>query len=147
MRAEPTSDEIHALTPDQLVNKLWDKRIRNDVQRALIGGLGACETRHLIMPPAVRAAVIGGLAHWSPKVRWWCLQLIDHHGDEHCLPHVVPLLHDPVQRVRKIARHTLECERCKRSPEAIDLGRRLLTNSLPDSANSPYESNVNLSKA
>jgi len=121
-----THQEIAALTAEQLVNKLWDKRIRNAVIRQLVGGLTSTELRAAEVSAEVRLALAGGLLHWSPKVRWWCLQLIDHVADLRCLDFVPPLLDDPVQRVRKQARHTLTCEACKHAPETAAHGKRLL---------------------
>jgi hypothetical protein len=114
------------MTPDELVNKLWDKRIRNRVIHALVGGLTSTEMKSVRVSDDVRQAIVRGLTHWSPKVRWWSLQLIDHVTDTGSLEHVVPLLDDPVQRVRKQARHTLICEACKESPDISDAGQRLL---------------------
>jgi hypothetical protein len=127
MGPQLTSAEIEALAPEQLVNKLWDKRIRNKVIRTLVGGLTATELRTTARLSAeARDAIIHGLEHWSPSVRWWCLQLIDHLADESLLAHVVLLLNDPVQRVRKQAEHTLTCEACKQDSTLAITGRRLL---------------------
>lgn len=117
------------LSPDELVNKLWDKRIRNQVIRALTGGLTATEWRRVRLTPEARGALSKGLEHSSSKVRWWCLQIIDHVGDELCLERVPPLLEDAVPKVRKLARHTLACVGCKQSPELAAAGRRLLAES------------------
>jgi hypothetical protein len=64
----------------------------------------------------VRDAIIAGLQHWSPKVRWWCVNLTDHHGDDLCIGAVARLLDDLIPCVRKIAMHALECERCNPAP-------------------------------
>src|SRR5690349_3791017 len=113
LQPPPTDAEIEAMTPDQLVAKLWDKRIRRPVYRMLkAGGIGDRASHDIPLSPAVRHAVIRGLGHWSPVVRRECLQIIDHHGDDTCLPYVVPLLDDPVPHVRWFAKHTLTCDRC-----------------------------------
>jgi hypothetical protein len=127
MQPQLTTDQIEQLTPEQLVNKLWDKRIRNRVIRTLVGGLSSTELKtQARLSPAAREALINGLDHWSPVVRWWCLQLIDHLADESLLHHVAPLLDDPVPRVRKQAEHTLTCEGCKQNSDVVMAGRKLL---------------------
>jgi hypothetical protein len=125
MRPALSTPEILKLGPSQLVNKLWDKRIRGAVIRALLGGLTATELRAVTLTPAVRAALIDGLRHDSSSVRWWCLQLIDHVADALLLEQVVPLLNDPVPRVRKMAEHALSCEVCKQDPSIAAAGRAL----------------------
>jgi hypothetical protein len=129
-----TEVQLDAMTPDELVNRLWDKRIRNRIIRALVGGLTSTEMKGVRVSHEVREAIVRGLFHWSPKVRWWSLQLIDHVTDVGSLEHVVPLLDDPVQRVRKQARHTLICEGCKEAPEISAVGQQLLAQY--DAANS-----------
>ena len=126
LRPPLTKAQIEAMTPDELVNKLWDKRIRNTLVKTLVGGLSATELKSVRVSDNVRQALVRGLTHWNPKVRWWSLQLIDHVTDAHSLEFVVPLLDDPVQRVRKQARHTLICEGCKESPDISAAGRRLI---------------------
>lgn len=122
-----TSAEIEKLTSEQLVNKLWDKRIRNRVVQTLVGGLTATEMRTIAkLSSEARVAIIGGLNHWSPPVRWWCLQIIDHLADESLLEYVVPLLNDPIQRVRKQAEHTLTCVDCKQDSAVALVGQTML---------------------
>lgn len=111
--------DYKSLSPDELVNLLADKQRRNDAIRFLVGGLTATELRRVKLTEATFLALVKGLKHPNPKVRWWCLQLFDHIGDEKCVPHIIPLLQDPVPRVRKHALHALECEACKQSPEAV----------------------------
>jgi hypothetical protein len=122
-----TAEEIEQLTAQQLVNKLWDKRIRNRVIRCLIGALSATEMKTITeICPEVKDALFEGLQHWSPPVRWWSLQLIDHTADETMLQHVGRLLNDPVQRIRKQAEHALTCEACKPDSSLAVIGRKIL---------------------
>jgi hypothetical protein len=124
-----TKDEIEQLTPEQLVNKLWDKRIRHLVIRRLVGGLSSTELRTIArLSPEARDAIVAGLGHWSPPVRWWCLQLIDHLADASLLEYVTPLLDDPIQRVRTQAEHTLTCAVCKPDPALATTVRSLIEN-------------------
>jgi HEAT repeat protein len=88
--------------------------------------LTATELRRVRLTDAARGALIAGLDHPNPKVRWWCLQLMDHVGDEPCFEHIIRALDDPVPRVRAMALHALECERCKQSPAMVDAARAIL---------------------
>jgi hypothetical protein len=112
-----TEDEYRTLSPDELVNQLAYKANRNLVIRALVGALTATEMRRVRLTDTAHEALINGLRHTNPKVRWWCLQLLDHMGEARSVPSILPLLQDPVPRVRKHAHHALTCERCKPSPE------------------------------
>ena len=47
------------------------------------------------------------------RVRWWCIQLLDHVADERAIAAISPLLDDPVPRVRRNAAHALGCVACK----------------------------------
>ena len=58
-------------------------------------------------------ALIWGLNHGNPVVRWQCLQLLDAHPDHRAVPEILNLLNDPVPRVRWHALHALECDACK----------------------------------
>lgn len=102
------------LTPDELVNGLWDKTQRNQVIRALVGGLTATELRHVQVSPEAKAALIRGLKHRNSKIRWWCIQLMDHIADESYLePLLDAAYHDPTPKNRRHAIHALACEKCK----------------------------------
>lgn len=102
------------LTPDQLVNMLADKMQRNAVITALVGGLTATELRQVKVSTEAKAALIEGLKHSNSKVRWWCIQLMDHLADE---SYLAPLLdtayNDPTPKNRRHAIHALVCEKCK----------------------------------
>jgi HEAT repeat protein len=122
----PAQVDYEQLPPDELVGLFAYISHRLHAIRALVGGLSATELRRVALTDAARDALVRGLAHPNPKVRWWCLQLMDHVGDEQCIGHIVRALDDPVPRVRKMAKHALECERCKQSPLVVDAGRRAL---------------------
>lgn len=87
-------------SPDQLVALFADKTQCNEAVRALIGGLTATELRRVRVSDAAKAALIRGLKHGSSKVRWSCIQLMDHIADE---TYVAPLLTaaytDPRRRI------------------------------------------------
>jgi hypothetical protein len=126
------------LSPDELVALFADKYRRNDAIRSLVGGLTATELRRVHLRDAAFGALVKGLEHSNPKVRWWCLQLFDHVGDERCVPHIVPLLEDPVPRVRRHALHALECEACKQSPQAIQAIKCALAQHTAHNATGPH---------
>lgn len=65
-------------------------------------------------------ALILGLSHDNPAVRWQCLQLLDAHPDERAVPAILDLLDDQVPRVRWHALHALECEVCKGGESLFD---------------------------
>ncbi len=114
-------------SPEELVNLFADKTRRNQAAIALLGGITATELKRVKLTDAAFEALVKGLKHPNPKVRWWCLQWFDHVGDERCVPYILPLLDDPIPRVRKHAQHALECEICKQSPEAVQSVQSALT--------------------
>ncbi len=125
-------------SPDQLVDQLWDKTRRNDTIRALVGGLTATELRQVKVSPEAKVALIQGLKHRNSKVRWWCIQLMDHIADESYLHPLLDAAYtDPTPKNRRHAIHALACEKCKpdgcRLPVDIrhDLRRILATDPDP----------------
>src|SRR5262249_40018576 len=84
-----------------------------DALRALTGGLTATHLRSARLSDAAFAAVVEGLADPNPRVRWWCLQVLDHVPDGRAIPFVASALDDPVPRVRRNAAHALGCFACK----------------------------------
>jgi len=88
---------------------------RNEAIRALVGGLGARELRAVVVEPEVFDAIVDGLRDENPKIRWWCLQLLDHLDDERAIDAIATCLDDPVPRVRRNAAHALGCFACKPS--------------------------------
>jgi hypothetical protein len=117
------------LSPSQLVDLFADKTVRNGAIVALIGGLTATELRRVKVTDEAKAALIAGLKHSNSKVRWWCIQLMDHVADESYLE---PLLEaaqtDPTPKNRRHAIHAMVCEVCKpdRQPLNVD-ARSILT--------------------
>ena len=65
-------------------------------------------------------ALIWGLNHDNPVVRWQCLQLLDAHPDQRAVPAILGLLDDRVPRVRWHALHALECDVCKAGEAFLD---------------------------
>jgi len=98
---------------DELVQLLRVPEQRFDAIRALVGGLTSTELRRASPSEAAVQALIDGLGDPNPRVRWWCVQLLDHIPDERVLGALVPVLDDPVPRVRRNAAHALGCVLCK----------------------------------
>src|SRR5262249_15632003 len=71
--------------------------------------------------PAAKAALIAGLDHPNAKVRWWCLQLMDHLADESYLEPILSKLSDPVAKVRRHAVHGLSCGACKPNRRSLKI--------------------------
>lgn len=101
----------------ELVQMLADKGQRIEAIRELVGGVTATEMRAIELPDDRYDVIVAGLTDPHPKVRWWCIQLLDHVPDERALRAVVPLLDDPVDRVRRNAVHALGCIACKPGAE------------------------------
>ena len=102
---------------NELVQQLASKRDRNAAIRALVGGLTATELRSLSVDDTTIDALARGLEDPNPVVRWWCVQLLDHVPDQRGIDLIVPLLDDPVPRVRRNAVHALGCAACKPTAE------------------------------
>jgi HEAT repeat protein len=67
------------------------------------------------------AAVRGLLHHPDARVRRGCADFMDHHGDDDCVPALVHAAqYDPIAYVRRVAVHSLGCQRCKVAPLATD---------------------------
>jgi HEAT repeat protein len=81
--------------------------------RSLVGGLTATELRHALPSEHAILALIEGLSDPNPRIRWWCVQLLDHLPDDRAVEALVPILDDPVPRVRRNAAHALGCIACK----------------------------------
>lgn len=119
---------LDELSPSQLVDLFADKTQRNVAVVALVGGLTATELRRVKVSDAARQALIAGLKHPNSKVRWWCIQLMDHIADE---SYAQPLLDaaqtDPTPKNRRHAIHALVCEVCKpnRQPLNVDVRTEL----------------------
>jgi hypothetical protein len=113
------------LPPSQLVDLLADKTQRNEVIRALVGGLTATELRRVKVADPAKQALIAGLKHSNSKVRWWCIQLMDHVADESYLLPLLEAAHtDPTPKNRRHAIHALTCEICKPDRQSLDIDVR-----------------------
>ena len=99
-------------TERDLVQQLATGR-RIEAIRWLLGGATATELRNVRVGERAFAALVEGLGDPHPRIRWWCIQLLDHVPDPRALAAIAPLLDDPVPRVRRNAAHALGCVACK----------------------------------
>jgi vesicle coat complex subunit len=96
-----------------LVRGFGQRGLELESLRGLTGGVTATHLRSARLTEAAFAAVVEGLADPNPRVRWWCVQVLDHVPDPHGIEAVAKLLDDPVPRVRRNAAHALGCVACK----------------------------------
>jgi HEAT repeat protein len=117
--------DYNQLTPTQLVDLLADKKQRYQVIVALVGGITSTELRTVKVSPEAKAALIAGLKHRNSKVRWWCIQLMDHLADESYLEPLLDAAHtDRTPKNRRHAIHALACEKCKPNRCRLNLNLR-----------------------
>ena len=131
--------DYKTLSPTELVNLLADKTQRNQIIIALVGGLTATELRRVTVSADAKAALINGLKHPNSKVRWWCIQLMDHIADESYRDALLDAAYtDPTPRNRRHAIHALACEKCKPDGCRLDIDiredLRRIAESDPDSS-------------
>jgi HEAT repeat protein len=113
------------LSPNQLVDLVADKTQRNAAIVALLGGITATELRKVKVTEAAKAALIAGLKHPNSKVRWWCIQLMDHVADESYLRPLLEVAHtDATPKNRRHAIHALTCEICKPKRGGLEIDMR-----------------------
>jgi HEAT repeat protein len=102
------------MTPEQfLVQQFGQRGLEVEALRGLAGGVTATYLKGVQLPPAVFGAVVEGLADKNPRVRWWCVQVLDHVPDPRAVEAIAIVLDDPVPRVRRNAAHALGCVACK----------------------------------
>jgi hypothetical protein len=90
---------VIVVTPEEeLVERLVNKGDRLKVMRSLLGAVNASELRDVQLSDESFRALVGGLSHEHPQVRWWCIQMLDHCSDPRGVQAIVPLLDDPVGR-------------------------------------------------
>ncbi len=109
-----------------LIEKFSDKAVRNQAAVGLIGAINANDLRKVVLTDEARDALIHGLQHPNAKVRWWCLQYMDHLADESFIAHIIPMTKDPVGKVRRHAVHALTCDICKQDQCALEYDLRPL---------------------
>lgn len=110
----------------KLVQLLGSRGTELCALRALMGGMKASHLQTVCPTKRAFDALVQGLDDSNPRVRWWCVQILDHSPDPRAMAVIVPLLDDPVPRVRQNAAHALGCGACKPAwsgeipPSALD---------------------------
>jgi len=105
----------------ELVEAFGDSTRRNAAIVELVGAINARDLRRARVSPDAKAALLAGLEHPNAKIRWWCLQLMDHLADESYLEPILAKLSDPVAKVRRHAIHALSCGACKPNRQALSI--------------------------
>jgi len=81
----------------------------------------AVESLRQVGGPARYAVGRALLTHPNARVRKGCADFMDHHGDDSCVPALAQAArHDPIAYVRRVAVHSLGCQRCKIAPLETD---------------------------
>jgi vesicle coat complex subunit len=111
----PVSSPYHLnVTAEQeLVQLFGVKGLELGALRGLAGGVTATHLRTTRLTDAAFAAVVDGVSDDNPRVRWWCIQVLDHVPDTRAVLVLASALDDPVPRVRRNAAHALGCLACK----------------------------------
>jgi HEAT repeat protein len=111
------SEAVTAETANQdlraSVQLLSDKNHMPSTMRTLVGGVTATELRTAKVTPAAFAVLAEGVSDPNPRVRWWCVQALDHVPSPEAIEVIAEALDDPVPRVRRNAAHALSCADCK----------------------------------
>lgn len=97
----------------QLVQLFGSRNTELRALQALMGGITMTHLRTVRPTKRVFEALVEGLRDPNPRVRWWCVQLLDHSPDPEAIAAIAPMLDDPVPRVRQNAAHALGCVACK----------------------------------
>jgi hypothetical protein len=117
------------VTREQDLLQLFGSKARHaEALRGLVGGVTATHLRTVVLSGASLDAVIEGLSDPNPRIRWWCVQVLDHVGGARSTAAIARALDDPVARVRRNAAHALGCRACKPGweiPFSPDVGARL----------------------
>jgi HEAT repeat protein len=104
---------LNVTDEQDLVQLFGDKGSELDALRGLTGGVSATHLRTAHLSDDAFDAVIGGVSDENPRVRWWCVQVLDHIPDVRAVSAITSALDDPVPRVRRNAAHALGCLACK----------------------------------
>src|SRR5262245_29910608 len=108
------------MTPEQtLVQGFADPTSVLVSMHGLAGGITTTKLRAARLTDAAFDALVEGLRDPHPRVRWWCIQVLDHVPDPRALTAIAELLDDPVPRVRRNAAHALGCVVCKPEWEGV----------------------------
>jgi HEAT repeat protein len=105
---------MRLVTPEQQLVRLFGVKGRElDALAGLAGGVTATHLRDATVADASFDALVEGLSDRQSRVRWWCVQVLDHISDVRALSAIASVLDDPVPRVRRNAAHAIGCVACK----------------------------------
>jgi HEAT repeat protein len=120
----PNTDELPDLPLEQQIERLGSRDWR------VVGAATEALTR---AASNGIAAVLQGLSHPQARVRRGCAQFMDHQGTDDCVELLCQVARDdPVPNVRRVAVHSLGCQRCKPSPLHGDTIAFLVERALSD---------------
>lgn len=88
------------------VSSRVDRTLRGPVSKAL-------KRRRPLTAAMVEDIQLGALRHPDPKVRRWCVFLLDHYANDQSAHVFAQALHDGAHLVRDMALHSIACEPCK----------------------------------
>ena len=100
-------------TERELVQQFGLRGLEADALRGLAGGVTATHLRTVTLTDSAFEAVTRGVTDPNPRVRWWCIQILDHVPDPRAVRAIAGALRDAVPRVRRNAAHALGCIACK----------------------------------
>jgi hypothetical protein len=110
-------------TPKEIAAFMFDLASRGDVESladVAVGRRKILAVRdHLARENKLSVivdALLLGVRHRNPKVRYSCAHAMDIFTDHRCAGPLIELLHDSVPRVRRIAIHSISCDECKVEP-------------------------------
>jgi hypothetical protein len=97
----------------EIVQLFAFKGRQSEALRRLVGGATATHLRTIQLDDPTCEALTEGLSDPNPRVRWWCVQVLDHVPDARATGALIAALDDQVPRVRRNAVHALGCGACK----------------------------------
>jgi hypothetical protein len=102
------------VTGEQEIVQLFAfKGRQSEALQRLVGGVTATHLRTIQLDDPTFEALTEGLSDPNPRVRWWCVQVLDHVPDARATGALTAALDDQVPRVRRNAVHALGCGTCK----------------------------------
>jgi HEAT repeat protein len=121
----------------EIVQLFASKSRESDALQRLVGGVTATHLRTVKLNAPTFEALVAGLSDPNPRVRWWCVQVLDHVPDDRATTALLAALDDPVARVRRNAVHALGCVACKPGwdGDLPDAAREKLTSMIATDAN------------
>jgi HEAT repeat protein len=126
------------MTREREIVQLFATKSREfEALQRLVGGVTATHLRTVELTTPTFEALVTGLSDPNPRVRWWCVQVLDHVPDGRATTALIAALDDPVARVRRNAAHALGCVACKPgwAGDLPDAAREKLTSMIASDGN------------